>query len=73
MKTIHIVIILILVIAIAVVVTTLTDSSSYSNFAEASTHPDREVHIIGKLDKNKAMEYDATKDANRFLICWSNC
>jgi cytochrome c-type biogenesis protein CcmE len=68
MKTIHIVILLILVIAIAVVVTTLTDSSTYSNFSDASGSPGKEFHIIGKLNKNKPLEYDATKNANRFAF-----
>jgi len=66
MKTIHIVILLVLVIAVAVVVTTLTDSSTYSDFSEAAIHPGKEVHIIGRLDKNKSVEYDATKNVNRF-------
>ena len=66
MKTIHIVILLVLVIAVAVVVTTLTDSSTYSDFREASAAPGKEFHIIGKLDKNKPIEYDATKNVNRF-------
>ncbi|MEI8007785.1 MAG: cytochrome c maturation protein CcmE [Bacteroidota bacterium] len=66
MKTIHIIIILILVIAIAVVITTISDSSTYSDFSEAAKSPGRELHIIGKLDRTKPLEYDARKDANRF-------
>lgn len=66
MKTIHIVILLVLVIAVAVVVTTLTDSSTYSNFSEAAATPGKEFHIIGKLDKTKPIDYDATKNVNRF-------
>ena len=66
MKTIHIVILLALVIAVAVVVTTLTDASTYSNFSEAAATPGKEFHIIGRLDKNKAIDYDATKNVNRF-------
>jgi cytochrome c-type biogenesis protein CcmE len=66
MKIIHIVILLVLVIAVAVVVTTLTDSSTYSNFSEASATPGKEFHIIGRLDKSKAIDYDATKNVNRF-------
>jgi len=68
MKTIHIVILLILVIAVAVVVTTLTDSSTYSNFSEATATPGKEFHIIGVLDKKKPIEYDAKKDVNRFTF-----
>lgn len=66
MKTIHIVTLLVLMIAVAVVVTTLTDSSTYSNFSEASATPGKEFHIIGRLDKNKSIDYDATKNVNRF-------
>jgi cytochrome c-type biogenesis protein CcmE len=66
MKTIHIIIILILVIAIAVVITTISDSSTYSDFSEAAKSPGRELHIIGKLDRTKPLDYDARKDANRF-------
>jgi cytochrome c-type biogenesis protein CcmE len=68
MKTIHIVILLVLVIAIAVVVTTLTDSSTYSNFSEAAASPGKEFHIIGRLNRNKTIEYDATKNVNRFTF-----
>jgi cytochrome c-type biogenesis protein CcmE len=68
MKTIHIVILLILVIAIAVVVSTVTDSSTYSNFSDASASPGKEFHIIGKLNLKKPIEYDATKNANRFAF-----
>ncbi|MCX6287301.1 MAG: cytochrome c maturation protein CcmE [Bacteroidetes bacterium] len=66
MKTIHLIIILVLVIAIAVVITTISDSSTYSDFSEAAKSPGKELHIIGKLDRSKPMEYDAKKDANRF-------
>ena len=66
MKTIHIVILLVIVIAVAVVVTTLTDSSTYSNFSEAAASPAKEFHIIGVLNKNKPIDYDATKNVNRF-------
>jgi len=66
MKTIHIVLIIILVVAIAVVVSTMTDSGTYSDFAQAAKNPGKDFHIIGKLDRSKPIEYDAVKDANRF-------
>jgi cytochrome c-type biogenesis protein CcmE len=68
MKTIHIIIILVLVVAVGVVITTLSDSSSYSNFAEAAKSPGKEFHIIGVLDKARPVEYDATLNANRFAF-----
>jgi cytochrome c-type biogenesis protein CcmE len=66
MKTIHIIIIIILVVAVAVVISTMTDSSTYSDFTEAALKPGKELHIIGKLNRSKPLEYDAQKNANRF-------
>jgi len=66
MKTIHIIIILILVVAVAVVISTMTDSSTYSDFTEASQKQGKELHIIGKLNREKPLEYDARKNANQF-------
>lgn len=66
MKIIHIIIILVLVVAVAVVVSTMTDSSTYSDFSEARLKPGKEFHIIGTLNRNKPVEYDARKDANSF-------
>ena len=68
MKTIHIIIILVLVIAVGIIITTLSDASTYSDFKEAGKKPDKEFHIIGKLDKNKPVEYDAQKNANQFTF-----
>ena len=66
MKTIHIIIILALVVAVGVVITTLSDSSTYSDFTEASKTPEKEFHIIGILDRKIPVEYDALKNANQF-------
>ncbi len=68
MKTIHIVIIVALVVIIAVVVTTMSDSSTYSDFAEASQKPGRELHIIGTLNRAKPIDYNAEKNANQFTF-----
>ncbi len=66
MKVIHIIIILVLALIIAVVVTTLSDSGTYSTFAEAAQNPGRELHIIGTLDRSKPIDYDVLKNANQF-------
>ncbi len=66
MKTIHIVIILVIVVAVAVVISTMSDSSTYSDFAEAARKPGKELHIIGKLNRAKPVEYNARENANRF-------
>ncbi|MDP1621427.1 MAG: cytochrome c maturation protein CcmE [Bacteroidales bacterium] len=66
MKTIHIIIILILVVAVAVVISTMSDSSTYSDFTEAAQKQGKELHIIGKLNLTKPIEYDAQQNANQF-------
>ena len=66
MKTIHIILILVVVIAIAVVVTTFSDSSTYVSFAQASEKPGKEFHVIGTLNRDKAILYDAENNPNLF-------
>jgi cytochrome c-type biogenesis protein CcmE len=66
MKTIHIIIILILVVAVAVVISTMSDSSTYSDFTEAAKKPGKELHIIGKLNRDKPLEYNPQQNANQF-------
>ena len=55
----------IIAIAIAVIISVYTDSSSYGSFADAKD-TDSELHVVGHLDKEKDLIYDATKDANYF-------
>jgi cytochrome c-type biogenesis protein CcmE len=57
--------IIVIAIAIAVVITTYSNSSSYGNFADARS-TESELHVVGQLNKGKALYYDATKDANYF-------
>ena len=52
-------------IAIAVIIATYSKSSSYSSFAEAKKSKS-DIQIIGHLDKNKELYYNAVKDANYF-------
>jgi cytochrome c-type biogenesis protein CcmE len=66
MKTIHIILILIVVVAIAVVVSTLADSNTYSNFEQAAKNPDREYHVIGTLNRAKAIDYNPEINPNQF-------
>lgn len=68
MKTIHIILILIVVVAVAVVISTMTDSSTYADFAQAAAKPGKEMHIIGKLDRSRPIEYNAQENANRFTF-----
>ncbi|RVU02656.1 cytochrome c maturation protein CcmE [Mucilaginibacter limnophilus] len=57
--------IIIIAIAIAVVISTYSSSSTYGTFADAK-QTDSELHIVGHLNKQKELYYDATKDANYF-------
>ena len=55
----------VIAIAIAVIISTYANSSTYGSFNEAKT-ADSELHVIGHLDKQKELYYDATRDANYF-------
>jgi len=52
-------------IAIAVIITTYSSTSTYASFSEAKNNGG-ELHVIGHLDKQKELFYDAAKDANYF-------
>jgi cytochrome c-type biogenesis protein CcmE len=52
-------------IAIAVIITTYSSSSTYGSFYDAKK-TESELHIVGHLNKQKELFYDATKDANYF-------
>ena len=56
---------IVIAIAIAVVISTYSNSSTYGSFNDAK-NTSSELHIIGHLDKEKALFYDAAKDANYF-------
>ena len=57
--------IVVIAVAIAVIISTYASSSTYSSFREAK-QTNSELHVIGHLDKEKELYYDATKDANYF-------
>ncbi len=64
MKRSHIVIILIIAVAIGAIMATINDASTYVGFAEANANPKTTYTVIGYLDTDAAMDYDAR--ANRF-------
>jgi len=65
MKKSSIVGLVIIAIAIATIMSVISKSSSYSNFTEAK-NSGAELSIVGHLDKQKGLYYDAAKDANYF-------
>jgi cytochrome c-type biogenesis protein CcmE len=56
---------IVIAVAIAVIVSTYANTSTYASFKEAA-QTSAELHVIGHLDKQKELYYDATKDANYF-------
>ena len=52
-------------IAIAVIISLYSSTSTYGTFADAKS-TNGQLHVIGSLDKQKELYYDAAKDANYF-------
>src|SRR5476651_589844 len=52
-------------IAIAVIISLYSSTSTYGSFADAKNN-NGQLHVIGYLDKQKELYYDAAKDANYF-------
>jgi len=57
--------IVVIAVAIAIIICTYGSSSSYGTFKDAQ-NTSGDLHIIGHIDKQKEMVYDARKDANYF-------
>lgn len=64
MKKLHIVGIIVIAVAIGVIFTSLQSSASYSDFSEASSNPDTEYHVVGKLNKSIPVQYDPRVNAD---------
>jgi cytochrome c-type biogenesis protein CcmE len=52
-------------VAIAIIICTYGSSSTYGTFTDAQKN-NGELHVIGHVDKQKPMFYDAARDANYF-------
>lgn len=68
MKKTHIVGIIIIALAIGLIASSLVSTSSYASFAESLRSPDSEFHVVGKLEKEKEMNYNPQQDANLFTF-----
>ncbi len=66
MKKFHIIGILVIALAIGMILSTFSDSSTYASFKEAMDAPNQEFHVVGKLNKNKPLEYNPEQNANLF-------
>jgi cytochrome c-type biogenesis protein CcmE len=68
MKLKHILIIVVVAIALGVIISTFSNTSTYTNFAEARKNPGKEFHVIGKLDTTGPIVYDTKVNANEFTF-----
>ena len=68
MKKLHVIGIVIIALAIGVIFVSLKDTSTYADFSEAISNPDKEYHVVGKLEKNKPFEYNPQMNANLFTF-----
>jgi cytochrome c-type biogenesis protein CcmE len=68
MKKTHIIAIVIIAIALGVLVYTMNNSATYADFAEAKDKPNKEFHVVGKVDKAKDQVYNPTVNADEFTF-----
>ncbi|MBP7810562.1 MAG: cytochrome c maturation protein CcmE [Bacteroidia bacterium] len=68
MKKIHIVGIVVIAVAIGVILTSLKSSSTYADFNEAIANPDKEFHVVGKLQKSQPLIYDPKVNPDEFIF-----
>lgn len=68
MKKIHIIALLVIAVAFGVILASLSNNSTYASFKEATNHPGNTYHVVGKLDRSKAFQYDPHVDANLFTF-----
>jgi cytochrome c-type biogenesis protein CcmE len=68
MKKSAIIIIVLIAVAIGAIVSSYGDASTYETFDVAAQNPDREFHIVGKLDTTQQKYYDPKVDANYFTF-----
>lgn len=68
MKKIHIVGIIVIAVAIGVIFTSLKNTSTYADFTEAVANPEKEYHVVGKLNKDQPTVYDPKVNADEFIF-----
>ena len=68
MKKLHIVGIVVIAVAIGVIFTSLKNTTSYADFNEATANPDKEYHVVGKLNKEKPQIYDPQVNPDEFTF-----
>lgn len=74
MKKTHIVAFIFFAIAIAFMIGSVSDSSSYADFGEAFSNPEKEYHVVGQLDRSGDIIYNPEENPNitRFTMIDNN-
>ena len=68
MKKLHILGIIVIAIAIGVIFVSLKNTSTYADFSEAIENPDKEYHVVGKLDRTQPQIYEPKVNADEFIF-----
>src|SRR5262245_43011852 len=68
MKKSHIIALVLIAVAIAAILSTLSDASTYASFSVAGENPNKTYHVVGKLNKEKPLEYNPHENANLFTF-----
>jgi cytochrome c-type biogenesis protein CcmE len=66
MKKSSIIALLIIAAGIGLMVSMVGDYSTYETFESSKKNPDKEIHVVGFLDKAQPLKYEPLTDANRF-------
>lgn len=64
MKKTHIIAIIFIAVAIAFMIGSVNDSSSYADFDEAFSNPQKEYHVVGELDRSAEIAYNPEINPN---------
>jgi cytochrome c-type biogenesis protein CcmE len=68
MKRTHIILLILVAVAVSVIISSFGDFSTYETFASAAKQPEKAAHVIGFVQKDKAMVYDPKIDPNHFTF-----
>lgn len=64
MKRSHIIAIVIIAVSIGALVGSLYDSSTYADLDQALSHPGKEFHVVGTLDRSQEIVYEPGLNAS---------
>ncbi len=68
MKKLHILAIVVIAVAIGMILTSLKSTTTYADFKEATENPDKEYHVVGKLDKTQPQVFEPRVDPDKFYF-----